>query len=97
MEIGLSEVKAKETAKNAKVASNLVKIIEQAKSVQSAQTLSSVGTLLYHVASKTKPQIFKHAPFIVDYIMQGKIDSEVRVNAALDYFIKNQDDKVLIS
>ena len=88
VDIGLSEAKAKETAKNAKVAQNLVACVEKARAVGQKDP-KEVGALLYHVASKMKPQVFHHSPAIVEYICRGQIDSEVRLNAALDYVLKN--------
>ena len=93
-EIGLSETKAKETVKNAKVAKNLTLVIEEAKKVGKADQLSSQGSLLYHVASKMKPQVFHHSPLLVGYIMRNQIDSEVRLNAALEFLLKHPDAKV---
>jgi glutaminyl-tRNA synthetase len=86
--IGLSENKAKETAKNAKVAANLVAVIGSAR--KHVKTISpALGTLLYHVASKMKPQVFHHSDFVVGYLCDSRIDSEVRLNAALDYLLRN--------
>ena len=90
IEIGLSEAKAKETAKNEKLANNLGSVISSAKKRgRSGDGLKEVGSLLYHVASKLKTQVFGHADMLVDYICSGKIDSEARLNAALDYVLKN--------
>ena len=91
LEIGLSEAKVKETIKNAKVAKNLEAIVLEAKNGSSKVSLKEAGALLYHVASKMKPQSFKHNPLVVKYIMDGKIDSEMRLNPALEYLLKNPD------
>jgi glutaminyl-tRNA synthetase len=94
-QIGLSEAKAKETAKNTKVASNLKAVIDAAKKKGKAgEALVAVGPLLYNIASKLKAQVFDHADMIVDYVCAGKIDTEVRLNAALEYVLKNPDSKV---
>ena len=88
-EIGLSEGKAKETAKNAKVASQLTGIISLVKQRHPGSDLSSFGMLLYHVASKAKPQVFeKRSEILADYIASGKVHSELRLDAALDYLLK---------
>ena len=90
IEIGLSDAKAKETAKNEKLAKNLGYVIDGAKTRgRNGDGLKRIGSLLYHVASKLKAQVFGHADTLVDYICSGKIDSEVRLNAALDYVLKN--------
>ncbi len=95
VEIGLSEAKAKETAKNAKVAANLSSVIEGARKRKvSGEELKAVGPLLYHIATKMKPQIFEHADMMVDYVCTKRIDSEIRLNAALEYLLKNPGSKV---
>ena len=45
--------------------------------------------LLYHIASKIRPQIKQHVEFLVNYVIEGKLDSELRVNAALEFLISN--------
>lgn len=57
MTIGLSEAKAKDTAKNANLSKNLEEAITEAKTVTGFDP--SNGMLLYHIASKIKPQV-KH-------------------------------------
>ena len=95
-EIGLSDSKAKETIKNVKLASNLQKVIELAKcNKSSGNDLIAIGPLLYHVASKMKPQVFEvGAPIVVEYIVGKKLDSELRVNAAIEFILKNQQGKI---
>lgn len=44
---------------------------------------SGVGTLLYHLASKAKPQIAQHFKHVAKYISQGKLDSTLRVDGML--------------
>ena len=55
MKIGLTEQKAKETAKNKNLSKNLACVIPEA--ANNAGDLTACGTLLYTVASKTKPQV----------------------------------------
>lgn len=43
------------------------------------------GTLLYHLATKIKPQISHHLPLIVKYILTKKLDTTVRVEKAIEY------------
>ena len=53
------------------------------------------GMLLYHIASKIRPQIKQHIEFLAKYVTDGKLDSEVRVNAALEYLISNASSKAI--
>lgn len=46
------------------------------------------GNLLYHVASKSKPQMWSLVPLLVKYICQDKLDNELRLNAAIDFLLK---------
>ncbi|CAG0890012.1 unnamed protein product [Darwinula stevensoni] len=86
--IGLSEVKAKETAKNEALSGNLLEVISTAREVLQGKEFSkNVGTLLYHVASKTKPQIRSHLPLLAKYIAEEKIDTETRLAGALDFLM----------
>lgn len=41
------------------------------------------------MASKIKPQIVQHLPFLTKYIATNKLDTTPRVDAALDYLLKN--------
>lgn len=84
--LGLAEVKAKETAKNEKLTKNLIQLLDWAGS--EVDLTGSRGNLLYHVASKTKPQIWSLVPVLVSYIVQDKLDSELRLNAAIDFLLK---------
>ena len=99
VEIGLSESKARETARNKKVAANLAEAIRSARghlrggSVEDDGSVPRpVGTLLYHVASKMKPQCWRHMDTVVRYVCEGKVDSEVRLDAAMDFCLRHQGD-----
>jgi len=83
--IGLTEAKAKETLKNKNLSANLVKVIDLAGDVDISGTR---GNLLYHAASKTKPQIWPLVPLLVSYITSDKIDTEQRLGAAVEYLLK---------
>jgi len=85
LKLGLSEAKAKETVKNKSLSSNLSQLIDMAGS---GDLGGGVGNLLYHVASKTKPQVWGLVPLLVGYIVEGKIDNELRLTAALDFLLK---------
>ena len=90
--IGLSEAKAKDTAKNANLSKNLDDAIKGAK--QDVGEISSAqGMLLYHIASKIKPQIRDHLLFLSKYVAENKLNTEARVNAALEYLLQNAKDK----
>lgn len=45
--------------------------------------------LIYHLATKIKPQVSAKLLFLRDYIAQGKLDSTLRVDVALDYLLSN--------
>lgn len=82
----LSESKAKETLKNANVTKNLTAALNECK----GQALpDGAGTLLYHMASKIKSQIIHQLPLLVKYIVSLKLDTTVRVEAALSYLLKS--------
>ena len=86
--IGLSEAKAKDTAKNGNLSKNLQEVISMANKVK-AEINTAQGMLLYHVASKTKPQIKHHMEFLAKYVAEDKLDTELRVNAGLEYLMQN--------
>ena len=83
--LGLTEAKAKETVKNKSLSSNLSQLLDMAGE---ADVTGQRGTLLYHVASKAKPQTWSLVPLVVTYIVEGKIDTEQRLTAALDFLLK---------
>ena len=85
--IGLTESKAKETLKNVNLTNNLRSVINSAEQ-HSNDLAGSTGNLLYNIASKTKAQISHQIPLLGEYVALKKIDSEVRLNAAIgDYCI----------
>lgn len=91
MSIGLKENKAKETIKNETVSSNLKLCIEEASKLEVPITC---GLLLYHFASKVKNQIIRHTPLIVQYIVQKKLDTTIRIDAAIEYLLENPDSEI---
>ena len=92
--IGLSEAKAKDTVKNANLSKNLEESIEEAKKF-TGDISSSQGMLLYHVSSKIKPQVIHHLPFLSKYVAENKLNTELRVNTALDFLLQNAKDKTV--
>ncbi|XP_037956511.1 probable glutamine--tRNA ligase isoform X2 [Teleopsis dalmanni] len=83
--LGMSEQKAKETIKNANIANNLELALTH---IKNKKLDDGVGMLLYHMASKLKPQIIHELPFLVDYIVDRKLDTTTRIDAALDYLLQ---------
>ena len=43
--------------------------------------------MVYHLATKIKPQISNKIPFLCKYIAEGKLDSSLRIDAALEYLL----------
>ncbi|XP_032511970.2 probable glutamine--tRNA ligase isoform X1 [Danaus plexippus] len=87
--LGLSEQKAKETLKNANVTKSLLAVLNE---VDVKNIPSGSGLLLYHLATKIKPQIADKLSFVCKYIANGDLDSTLRVDAALDYLLANVND-----
>ncbi len=84
IKLGLSEQKAKETLKNA----NVTKTILAALSHCDVSALpDGAGMLLYHLCTRIKPQIIDHLALLVKYIMDKKLDTQVRVDAALEFVL----------
>lgn len=81
-----SESKAKETLKNANVTKNLTAALNECKGTPLPD---GTGILLYHMASKIKAQIIHHLPLLVKYIVSQKLDTTLRIDAALDFVLKN--------
>ncbi|RVE45973.1 hypothetical protein evm_009376 [Chilo suppressalis] len=84
--LGLSEQKAKETLKNSNVTKLLLAAINE---VEISKLPAGAGMLVYHLATKIKPQISNKLPFVCNYIACGKLDSTLRVDAALEYLLSN--------
>ncbi|XP_017007913.2 probable glutamine--tRNA ligase [Drosophila takahashii] len=84
--LGMSEQKAKETLKNANVTKNLQLALAAAGSAASLS--DGTGMLIYHMATKLKPQTAEQLPLLVRYIVERKLDNTQRVDAALEYVLK---------
>nr|XP_021184642.2 probable glutamine--tRNA ligase [Helicoverpa armigera] len=84
--LGLNEQKAKETLKNANVTKYLLAALNE---VDVAKLPAGAGMLIYHLATKIKPQIADKLAFVCDFIAKGKLDSTLRVDAALEYLISH--------
>ncbi|XP_041973092.1 probable glutamine--tRNA ligase [Aricia agestis] len=84
--IGLNEQKAKETLRN----SNVTKfLLDSINAVDINNIPNGARLLLYHLATKIKPQISNKIPFVAKYIADGKLDSTLRVDAALEYLLSH--------
>jgi len=86
IKIGLSEQKAKETVKNKNLSKNLKIVIDEGRKIGN-DISGNRGILLYHVASRTKLQIFHFVPLLVKYIAESKIGNEIQLQAAIDYLL----------
>lgn len=84
--IGLSEQKAKETAKNDNLTKRLKSVLEEATKYSS---VSEFGALYYYLSSKLKAQQEKHIPLLVEHIATKKLDNVQRVDAALQYLLSD--------
>lgn len=54
-----------------------------------AKLPTGAGMLIYHLATKIKPQIAAKLPFVCEFIAKGKLDSTLRIDAALEYLISH--------
>ncbi|KAF4520480.1 hypothetical protein B566_EDAN004731 [Ephemera danica] len=82
--IGLSEKKVQETLKNKQVSAHLKTAI-----IESGANGAEYGALLYHLASKMRNQIAQHLPLLARYVTAGKLDTTLRIDAALEFLIAN--------
>ncbi|XP_055630754.1 probable glutamine--tRNA ligase isoform X2 [Toxorhynchites rutilus septentrionalis] len=83
----LSENKAKETLKNAA----LTRIVQMALSYVPKNHVyeKGKGQLLYHVCTKIKQQIISHLEFLVQEILNKRLDTVIRIDAALEFLLSN--------
>ncbi|XP_045459617.1 probable glutamine--tRNA ligase [Melitaea cinxia] len=84
--LGLSEQKAKETLKNANVTKFLLAALNE---IDLQKIPNGAGLLIYHLATKIKPQIGDKLSFVCKYIIDGKLDSTLRIDAALEYLLSH--------
>lgn len=85
LKLGLTEAKAKETVKNKSLSKNLSELVDLAAG---SDIGGQRGILLYHVASRAKPQMWSLVPIVVAYIVKDAIDTEQRLTAALEFLLK---------
>ncbi|KAI9104741.1 tRNA synthetases class I, catalytic domain-containing protein [Phlyctochytrium arcticum] len=81
--IGLSDVKAKETAANKKLAPRLEQVIREAGDEQGAER--SLGALYYTLASTITPKAQPHLPYIAKAIKAKKLTTGDQIAAAIKY------------
>ncbi|KAI9314291.1 tRNA synthetases class I, catalytic domain-containing protein [Dichotomocladium elegans] len=84
VKIGLSEQKAKDTAKNKKLAPLLEAVIDDAK-VRDTGCDKERGNLLYHLASTITKDALPHRAYIVSKIMNGDLKTSDQVTAAIKF------------
>ncbi|KAI8993384.1 tRNA synthetases class I, catalytic domain-containing protein [Pilobolus umbonatus] len=84
VKIGLSEQKAKDTAKNKKLAPLLETIIKEAK-VADTGCNKDTGVLLYSLATTATKNTLPHLPFIIKKINSGDLKTTDQVSAAIKF------------
>lgn len=88
--IGLTDEKVKDTIKNEALTGLLIELIGiLRKHVTTPEVDRNIGKLVYQAATVFKAQIKQHLPLVVEYIAQGKIDSEHKLNHAIEYLLSN--------
>ncbi|XP_067908316.1 glutamine--tRNA ligase isoform X2 [Heterodontus francisci] len=90
--IGLSEQKAKETLKNEALSGLLTQAIQQAQAILGCTPDKATGTLLYNAATRLKDQ--RCLGFLVKYIANKGVTSDLQLNASLDYIKSHQMDSI---
>lgn len=87
--IGLTEQRAKETLKNKQLSEKLENIVHTATKLAhtSAPIDKAQGQLLYHCATKLKDA--KSVDWVLPYIVNRKVTSELQINAIQQYFFDN--------
>ncbi|XP_069822884.1 glutamine--tRNA ligase [Dendropsophus ebraccatus] len=93
--IGLSEQKAKETLKNEALSALLREAVLQAQAVLGPSIDKVIGTLIYSVSTRLKDT--KRLGFLVEYIINKKISTDLQLNAALEYVKGHPLDPINIS
>ncbi|XP_055485893.1 glutamine--tRNA ligase [Psammomys obesus] len=81
--LGLSENKARETLKNAALSTQLREAATQAQQTLGSTIDKATGTLLYGLASRLRDT--RRLSFLVTYIANKKIHTELQLSAALEY------------
>ncbi|XP_014245016.1 probable glutamine--tRNA ligase [Cimex lectularius] len=87
LSLGLKEQKAKETLKNDTLTRTILELCDEVKKLGADHT--DVGMILYQFAGNLKPQIKQFVPFVVPYIVQKKLNSSLRIEAAIEYLLSH--------
>lgn len=67
------------------------------QAVKSEPISQDIGILLYHLASKIKNQVADKIPFVTNYIIEKKLDTVQRIDAALTYLLANINNDINIT
>uniref|UniRef100_A0A452VF81 Glutamine--tRNA ligase n=1 Tax=Ursus maritimus TaxID=29073 RepID=A0A452VF81_URSMA len=81
--LGLSEHKARETLKNTALSAQLREAATQAQQTLGSTIDKATGTLLYGLASRLRDP--RRLSFLVSYVANKKIHTELQLSAALEY------------
>ncbi|KAI9026521.1 tRNA synthetases class I, catalytic domain-containing protein [Phycomyces nitens] len=84
VKIGLSEQKAKDTAKNKKLSPTLESVIDEAN-VRTNGCDKDVGILLYQLATTITKDATQHRAYLVNKIVKGDLKTTDQVTAAIKY------------
>ncbi|KAL0097960.1 tRNA synthetases class I, catalytic domain-containing protein [Phycomyces blakesleeanus] len=84
VKIGLSEQKAKDTAKNKKLSPTLESVIDDAN-VRANGCDKDLGILLYQLATTITKDAAQHRAYIVNKIVKGDLKTTDQVTAAIKY------------
>ncbi|XP_072329220.1 glutamine--tRNA ligase isoform X1 [Scyliorhinus torazame] len=90
--LGLSEERAEQTLRNPGLSGLLARAARQAQGILGSPVDKATGTLLYNAATRLKDQ--KHLAFLVNYIAKKDINSDLQLNASLDYLKNHQTDPI---
>ncbi|XP_072136303.1 glutamine--tRNA ligase [Mobula birostris] len=90
--IGLSEQKARETLRNEALSAALAQAVQQAEAILGCAPDKVMGTLLYNAAARLKDQ--EHLAFLIKYIANKGLNSDLQLSAALEYIKKHQLDSI---
>lgn len=86
VKIGLSEQKAKDTAKNKKLAPTLEAVINEA-GVRESGCNKDTGILLYNLASTVTKDALPHLAFIVGKVMNGDLKTTDQIQGNNHHYI----------
>ncbi|KNE54835.1 glutamine-tRNA ligase [Allomyces macrogynus ATCC 38327] len=88
LNIGLTEVKARETAGNKKLAPTLKEILDHAAITEKSDVPKATGSLLYNLASTITKNGLPHLAFLTKEITGERLKSNDQVAASVKFFDK---------